>query len=75
MATTGLTIAYRPIRLGFLIRNGNLDDLITAAGLNTMLAGGIYNPVIPIGSKNELAKDEEIEIKFYDGRKPARITK
>lgn len=57
MATTGLTIAYRPIRLGFLVRNGNLDDLVAAAGLNTMLAGGIYNPVLPVGSKNDLAKD------------------
>ena len=25
--------------------------------------------------KNELKKDEEVEIKFYDGRKPAKITK
>ena len=57
MATTGLTIAYRPVRLGFLVRNGSLDDLVAAAGLNTMLAGGIYNPLLPVGSKNDSVKD------------------
>lgn len=57
MATTGLTIAYRPVRLGLLVRSGNLDDLVAAAGLNTMLAGGIYNPLLPVGADNELAKD------------------
>ena len=48
MATTSVTIRYRPVRIGFLVEDGRIDDLVIAAGLNTLLWGGIYNPVIPI---------------------------
>ena len=43
-----LGIEFRPLRVGMLVRAGNLDDLVAAGGLNTMLAGGISNPLIPI---------------------------
>ncbi len=52
MATTTLYIKYRPIRIGFLIRDSSTDDLIKAAQINTLLWGGIYNPVIPVSSTN-----------------------
>ena len=48
MATTSFSIRYRPVRIGFLVEDGRIDDLVMAAGLNTLLWGGIYNPVIPI---------------------------
>ena len=48
MATTSVTIRYRPVRIGFLVEDGRIDDLVMAAGLNTLLWGGTYNPVIPI---------------------------
>ena len=53
MSTTSLSIKYRPIKIGFLIRDDNIDDLIKAAGINTLLWGGIYNPVIPVSPTNK----------------------
>ena len=48
MSTTSASIRYRPLRIGFLVRDGVIDDLICAAGLNTLLWGGIHNPIIPV---------------------------
>lgn len=56
LGTTSLRIHYRPLRIGFLVREGNIDDLIKAAELNTALFGGIYNPIIPAGSSLKLAE-------------------
>jgi len=47
---------YRPVRLGFLVREGNVDDLVTAAGISTLLYGGIYNPIIPISANTDFAE-------------------
>jgi len=53
MATTTLSVKYRPARIGFLVRDGNIEDLVKAAGINTLLWGGIYNPIIPISATNK----------------------
>src|SRR5277367_6253571 len=50
MATTSLSIKYRPIRIGFLVRDGSVEDLVKAAGINSMLWGGVRNPIIPISA-------------------------
>lgn len=63
MGTTNLSIRYRPLRIGFLVEEGNIDDLVKAAGINTMLWGGMYNPIIPV-SKNSKHIVEEL-IKFF----------
>lgn len=55
MATTNLSIRYRPVRIGFLVRDGSLEDIIAAAGINTLLCGGVFNPIIPISGTNRLA--------------------
>jgi hypothetical protein len=52
-----LDLGFRPLRVGILVRAGNVDDLVTAAGLNTILAAGIANPLIPISDKNDFAKE------------------
>jgi hypothetical protein len=44
-----LTVGYRPIRIGWCVRPGNLDDLRRAWRLTHTLWGGRYNPVIPVG--------------------------
>ena len=53
MNTTRVYIKKRPVRIGFLIEEGNIDDLVEIAGINTLLWGGIYNPIIPINNNNE----------------------
>ncbi len=53
MATTTLSAKYRPVKIGFLIRDGSIADLVKAAGINTLLWGGIHNPIIPISTTNK----------------------
>ena len=56
MATTTLTLSYRPVRIGFLVREGHIEDIVEAAGINTLLWGGIYNPIIPVSNDIEIFK-------------------
>jgi len=56
MATTSVSVSYRPVRIGFLIRNGSIDDFIKCCEINTLLWGGIYNPIIPVGKNDYLTK-------------------
>ena len=51
MQSISLNIQCRPIRFGFLIRPGHSEDLTEAVEANTILWGGIYNPVIPYYKK------------------------
>jgi hypothetical protein len=51
MNTTRVYIKKRPVKIGFLIEEGNIEDLVEIAGINTLLWGGIYNPIIPINNK------------------------
>lgn len=53
MATTTLSVKYRPIKIGFLVRDGNIEDLVKATGINTLLWGGIHNSIIPISATNK----------------------
>jgi len=54
MTLEDIRIEYRPLRLGFCVRNGNIQDLLKAAKLNTLLWGGIFNPIIPVGQQEGL---------------------
>jgi hypothetical protein len=56
MASINLLIKYRPVRIGFLVRDGSIDDLVKAAGINTLLWGGIYNPIIPVSTNSKFAE-------------------
>jgi hypothetical protein len=57
MGTTNINILYRPIRIGFLIPDGDIDGLVKAATINSLLWGGINNPMIPIGADTNQAKN------------------
>jgi len=56
MASTNLSIKYRPVKIGFLVRDGSVEDLVKASGINTLLWGGIYNPIIPVSADKEFAE-------------------
>lgn len=47
---TNLFVNYRPLKIGFCIRENCIEDVTRAAELNTLLWGGIYNPIISIGA-------------------------
>jgi hypothetical protein len=55
MPTTSVSVQHRPVRIGFLIRPGETADLQKAAGICTLLWGGIRNPLIPIASPTDNA--------------------
>ena len=55
MNTTRVYIKKRPVKIGFLIEEGNIDDLVKIAGINTLLWGGIYNPIIPVNNGERLS--------------------
>jgi hypothetical protein len=50
MNSTNLRVRYRPVRIGWCIRDGNFDDLRRAMRLSHVFRGGIFNPIIPIGA-------------------------
>src|SRR5579859_2164500 len=66
MATTTLSIRYRPIRIGFLVNDGTIDDLVKAAGINTLLSGGIRNPIIPISTRNRTFANQLLDLFAVD---------
>src|SRR5437870_3069690 len=49
MATANIDVGYRPLRVGFLVRANSMEDLVAAAQLNTLVWGGVTNPIIPVG--------------------------
>jgi len=62
MATINLSAKYRPLRVGFLVKENHIEDIVKAAELNTLLWGGIYNPIIPVGDNKPF--DEQL-IKIF----------
>jgi hypothetical protein len=57
MATTNITVRHRPNRIAFLVRPGELSDLERAAGICTLLWGGLHNPIIPVATKDDVNAD------------------
>ena len=56
MGTLGVTVRYRPVRVGWCIRDGDKEALRRALSLTHALWGGNFNPIIPVDDAN-LAED------------------
>jgi hypothetical protein len=62
MASITVSFAYRPVRIGFVVRSGFIEDLTRVSTVCTQLWGGIFNVVLPVsdeasfGSASELAR-------------------
>ena len=54
MATLNVYVKYRPLRIGWCIRTGDMDHLRKALRLTHTMWGGRYNPIIPVDN-SELA--------------------
>ena len=75
---------YRPIRLGFCVQKGNMDELRRALHLTHAFWGGRFNPVIPVGTSEE---DRRLAMSLVDafhvdalyplsnGRAPSNVCK
>jgi len=44
-----LHFRYRPVRIGWCVQDGNVEDLRKALRLTHTLWGGRFNPIIPLG--------------------------
>jgi hypothetical protein len=68
MATTNITVRHRPNRIGFLVRPDHLSDLEQAAGICTLLWGGLRNPIIPVAkddaTADQLLKEFQVDVIF-----------
>ena len=56
MATSTFSVRYRPIKIGFLVRDSKVEDIVIASKFNTLLWGGIYNPLIPVSEEVDFAR-------------------
>lgn len=56
MPATNVRIAYRPVRVGFLLRAGSLDDVNAAARFATLLWGGVFDPLIAVTDGEQAAR-------------------
>ncbi len=50
MATDSVRIRYRPVRLGWCVRDGNWDDFRSAIRYAHTFWGGVYGPILSIGA-------------------------
>src|SRR5439155_14838900 len=76
MNTLSLRVRYRPVRLGFCIEKGNIDDLQQALQLTHALWGGRFNPLIPVGTAQDdaLLAESLIDVFQVDTLYPIRET-
>src|SRR6266851_4020774 len=56
MATNSIRIRYRPLRLGWCVREGNWEDLRKALRLAHTLWGGVFNPILSLGDPARAAQ-------------------
>lgn len=56
MATESVRIRYRPVRLGWCVREGNWDDLRSVLRSTHTLWGGVFNPILSIGDADHAAQ-------------------
>lgn len=67
MSTININVQYRPVKIGWCIRENNLNDYKAALRLSHTLWGGRYNPLIPIGnfkSASELIDFFKVDVLF-----------
>jgi len=50
MGTLSLRVNYRPVRVGWCVRKGNMDDVRRSLLLTHTIWGGRFNPLIPVGA-------------------------
>ncbi len=58
VATTTVNIGFRPPRIATLVRAGSLDDLIEAAQASSHTWGGVFNPMVAVGTDSDVAIQE-----------------
>lgn len=52
MTNVNVRVRYRPVRIGWCIRDKNWDDFRRALRLTHVFWGGRFNPIIPVGASS-----------------------
>lgn len=69
MSTLSVRVRYRPLRIGWCVRHGDWEQLLTALKLTHTLWGGRFNPIIPVGADEPRAR-QLIDAYRVDGLLP-----
>jgi hypothetical protein len=56
MGSTSIRVSYRPLRIGFLVPEGAVELAAEAARINSLLWGGMNNPIVPVGNDPDQVK-------------------
>jgi hypothetical protein len=69
MNTINLKIRYRPVKIGWCVRDDNFEDYRKALRFTHTLWGGVANPIIPIANEDdvnaaELVKHYEVDLLY-----------
>jgi hypothetical protein len=64
MANATVRVRYRPVRIGWCVRDNNWDDLRRALRLTHVFWGGKFNPIIPVAAPraDELVRRFRVDI-------------
>lgn len=66
MVFSRASVKYRPLRVGFIVREGHIEDIIKASGINSLLWGGIFNPIIPVATGKNIFARQMIDLFSVD---------
>ena len=53
MASAGIQLRYRPVRIAFCVRKGSLTQFESAVRLSCTMWGGAFNPIIAVDDTDE----------------------
>ena len=56
LASDSVRIRYRPVRLGWCVREGNWDDLRSVLRSAHPLWGGVFGPILSVGAADQAAR-------------------
>lgn len=62
MKPVTIQLGYRPLKIGFLVMENDIEGLKKVATLNTAIYGGFYNPIISVSQDNVESVHELISI-------------
>ncbi len=65
MPSLNVSVAYRPLRIGFLIRSSSIEDFLYAVAVNTSLWGGLHNPILPVPEEGDFPSWIEVVIRRF----------
>lgn len=66
-------IIYRPLKIGWCVRDDDVEALIQSMKLTNVFWGGFYNPIIPVDNKSiarKLVREFRVDILYSVKRDP-----